>query len=203
MSVAMNGASTKVLINQFDGTNNGNGVILTTTEFASLMFQLKAIEHSFVVGERKAEFISVVEKVDKSTETDVVTQQSEKQVASRVGTKGELHERLKNAPKKREGLTETLQQQQLCYDNDGVCETYNRKQDLVRAAKRPVPFSQVADSKDEHCDIMKNAKKRRRFSKSNYDTITMAFAKALRAHIDGIVTSQCLGCMLNISYDRD
>ena len=31
----------------------------------------------------------------------------------------------------------------------------------------------------------------------------MAFAKALRAHIDGIVTSQCLGCMLNISYDRD
>ena len=57
MSVAMNGASTKVLINQFDGTNNGNGVILTTTEFASLMFQLKAIEHSFAVGERKAEFI--------------------------------------------------------------------------------------------------------------------------------------------------
>ena len=33
--------------------------------------------------------------------------------------------------------------------------------------------------------------------------VTMAFAKALRAHIDGIVTSQCLGCMLNISYDRD
>ena len=31
----------------------------------------------------------------------------------------------------------------------------------------------------------------------------MAFAKALRAHIDGIVTSQCLGCMLNISYERD
>ena len=101
VSVAMNGPSTKVRINQFDGTKNGNGVILTTTEFASLIFQLKAIEHSFVVGERKAEFISVVEKVDKSTETDVVTQQSEKQAASRVVTKGELHERLKNAPKKR------------------------------------------------------------------------------------------------------
>ena len=56
LSVAMNGPSTKVLINQFDGTKSGNGVILTTTEFASLMFQLKAIEHSFVVGERKAEF---------------------------------------------------------------------------------------------------------------------------------------------------
>ena len=77
------------------------------------------------------------------------------------------------------------------------------EKDVVRAAKRPAQVSPVADSKDEHCDIMKNVKKRRRFSKSNYDTITMAFAKALRAHIDGIVTSQCLGCMLNITYDRD
>ena len=41
----MNGLSTKVLINQFDGTKHGNGVILSTTDFASLMFQLKAIEH--------------------------------------------------------------------------------------------------------------------------------------------------------------
>ena len=88
VSVAMDGPSTKVLINQFYGTKNGNGVILTTTEFASLMFQLKAIEHQFVVGDRKAEFISVAEKAEKSTETDVVTQQSEKQAASRVGTKG-------------------------------------------------------------------------------------------------------------------
>ena len=48
MSVAMNGPITTVFINQLDGTKNGNGVILTTTEFASLMFQLKAIEHSFV-----------------------------------------------------------------------------------------------------------------------------------------------------------
>ena len=63
--------------------------------------------------------------------------------------------------------------------------------------------SPVSDSKDELCDIMKNAKKKRTFSKNDYDMITMAFAKALRAHIDGIVTSQCLGCMLNISYDRD
>ena len=31
----------------------------------------------------------------------------------------------------------------------------------------------------------------------------MAFAKAVRAHIDEIVTSQCLCCMLNILYDRD
>ena len=54
------------------------------------MFQLKAIEHSFVVGECKAEFNPVVEKVDKSTATDVVTQQSEKQAASRAGTKGNL-----------------------------------------------------------------------------------------------------------------
>ena len=54
MSVAVNGPRKKVLINQFDGTKNGNGVILTTTEFASLMFQLKAIEHSFVVVERKS-----------------------------------------------------------------------------------------------------------------------------------------------------
>ena len=45
VSVAMNGPSTKVLINQFDGTKNGNGVILTTTEFALILFQLKAIEH--------------------------------------------------------------------------------------------------------------------------------------------------------------
>ena len=72
----------------------------------------------------------------------------------------------------------------MCYDNDGVCETYNRKQDVVRAVKRPAPVSPVADSKDEHCDIMKNAKKRRRFSKSNYDMITMAFAKPFREHID-------------------
>ena len=60
VSVAMNGPSTKVLINQFDGMKHGNGVILNTTEFASLMFLLKAIEHSFLVGERKAEFIPVV-----------------------------------------------------------------------------------------------------------------------------------------------
>ena len=77
------------------------------------------------------------------------------------------------------------------------------KQDVVRAAKRSSPVSPVADSKDEHCDIMMNVKKRPRFSKINYDIITMAFAKALRMHIDGIVMSQCLGCMLNISYDRD
>ena len=63
------------------------------------MFQLKAIEHSFLVGEGRAEFIPDAEKVDKSTETDVVIQQSEKQAASCAGTKGELHERLKNAPK--------------------------------------------------------------------------------------------------------
>ena len=76
------------------------------------------------------------------------------------------------------------------------------KQDVVNAEKRPAPVSPVANSKDELCDMMKNAKKRK-FSKKNYHMITMAFAKALRVHIDGIVTSQCLGCMLNISYDRD
>ena len=54
VSVAMNGSSTKVLINQFDGTNNGNGVMLSTTDFALLTFQLKAIEHSFIFGERDA-----------------------------------------------------------------------------------------------------------------------------------------------------
>ena len=75
------------------------------------------------------------------------------------------------------------------------------KQDVAHAEKRPAPVSPVANSKDELCDMMKNAKKRK-FSKKNYDMITMAFAKALRAHIDGIVTSQCMGCMLN-RYDRD
>ena len=53
MSVVMNGPSTNVLINHFDETKHGNGVVLNTTEFASLMFQLKAIKHSFLVGERK------------------------------------------------------------------------------------------------------------------------------------------------------
>ena len=130
VSVVMNGPSTKVLINQFDGTKlYNNGVMLSTADFASLMFQLKAIEHSFLIGESKTEFIIDAEQVDKTTETDVVTQQAEKQATSRAGTKGELHERLKNAPKKRERLTEPSQQlpqkQQLCYDNDGVCETYN------------------------------------------------------------------------------
>ena len=68
----------------------------------------------------------------------------------------------------------------MCYDNDGVCETYNMKQDVVRAGKRPAPVSPGVDSKGELCDIMKNAKKRK-FSRNNYDMITMAFAKVLRA----------------------
>ena len=67
------------------------------------------------------------------------------------------------------------------------------KQDVVRAGKRHAPVSPVADRKDELCNIMKNAKKKRTFSKNNYDMTTMAFAKALRAHIDGIVRSQCMG----------
>ena len=45
VSVAMNGSSTKILIRQFDGDNHDNGVMLSTTDFASLMFQLKAIEY--------------------------------------------------------------------------------------------------------------------------------------------------------------
>ena len=76
------------------------------------------------------------------------------------------------------------------------------KQDVVRAGKRPAPVSPGVDSKGELCDIMKNAKKKRKYSKNNYDIITMAFAKALRAHIDGIVTSQCLGCMLQLTREQ-
>ena len=38
---------------------------------------------------------------------------------------------------------------------------------------------------------------------SRNGAITMTFAKALDQHIDSIVKSQCLGCMLKISYDRD
>ena len=105
VTVAMNGSSSKVLMKQFDGKNNGNGVMLSTTDFASLMFQLKAIEHSFIVGERRAEFIPNAETVDKSTETDVVvSMQADKQADSRDGNKGELHEMLMNAPKIRERL---------------------------------------------------------------------------------------------------
>ena len=106
VSLVMNGPSTKILIRQFDGVKYDNGMMLSTTDFASLMFQLKAIEHSFLLGERKEEFTTALETVDKSTETDAG--QQEKQAVSRVGTKGELHERLKNAPKKRELMTETL-----------------------------------------------------------------------------------------------
>ena len=40
VSVVMNGPSTKVLINQFDGTKHANDVILSKTDFASLMFEL-------------------------------------------------------------------------------------------------------------------------------------------------------------------
>ena len=45
VSLVMNGPSTKVLIRQLDGVKHGNGVMLSTTDLASLMFQLKAIEH--------------------------------------------------------------------------------------------------------------------------------------------------------------
>ena len=68
------------------------------------------------------------------------------------------------------------------------------KQDVVRAGKRPAPVSPGVDSKGELFDIIKNANKKRKFSKNNYDMITMAFAKVLRGHIDGIVRIQCLGC---------
>ena len=58
-----------------------------------------------------------------------------------------------------------------------------------------------AETKGELHERLKKASKKRKMTKN--DAITMTFAKALHQHIDGIVKSQYLGCMLNISYDRD
>ena len=92
---------------------------------------------------------------------------------------------MKNAPKKRELLAETLkQQQQLRYDNDAVSEVYDIDKNVVRPEKRPAPVSPGVDTKDELSDIMKNSKKKRKLLKNNYDMITMAFAKVLGDHID-------------------
>ena len=64
VSLVMNGPGTKIFIRHFNGEKHDNGVMLSTTDFASLMFQLKAIEHSFLLGERKAEFTAAAETAE-------------------------------------------------------------------------------------------------------------------------------------------
>ncbi len=108
VSVIMNGSSTWVHIRQF---TCGDGVMLSASDFASLMFQLKAIEQSFMqhnvqilpvrstIIEPQVASSSVIQIpiVSKLTQTDKVVEHS----SPRAKTKGELRERLKNAPKKR------------------------------------------------------------------------------------------------------
>ena len=143
VSLIMNGPNTWVHIRQFTSEEEAsNGVMLSTADFASFMFQLKAIEQSFI-GARSMEMIQkdVSSQVNNAIITPIINDCTANSASPRAGTKGELYERLKNAPKKR------------------------------------------------------------KLTKNN--AITMAFARALRHHIDGIVTSQCLGCMLNLQPEHE
>ena len=134
-------------------------------------------------------------------------------------------------------IEDTVQRQQLRYDNDGVCETYDIIQDVacLRIVEEHVagnaqqqgtedPARAEKDGKGTKAYLRKRhreastkkakkrctpgeAKKRRTSREAKkrklFDPNTMAYAEVLKGHIDGIVRSQCLGCMINSMDHHD
>ena len=142
VSVGVKDDLTLISIRQFnkeDGINK-DGVMIPIHEFASFMFQLKAIEQSFISTEQYIEKEEVKQEEQVEEEVD--------------GKKSDLKKRL-NA--------------------------------TINERKRKQPPVAVVKSKQ----------------KPKTDPITMAFARALHGHIKSIVTSQCLGCMMNLMDHHD
>ena len=130
VSLVMNGPHTWIHIRQSAGEDaTVNNVVLSSTNFASFMFQLKAIEASFIHDAQVTMRNNSIEAANKSVQTDdklvqtadesvqtvdefvqMVSVPDEKNTPptvapatakrSRAGTKGELHERLRNAKKR-------------------------------------------------------------------------------------------------------
>ncbi len=213
VNLAMKGTSTWVHIRQFTGVDEegmvkiANGLKLTTTDFASLMFQLKAIEKSFLNGERRVEVLAAnVETVhttksehDKCDPTVIdLTVKCEPSTDHTVKCEPSGDYTLK---------CESVTNQTYTIHTGKRVAT--EMADGSRAGKRvatEMAEGSRAGTKGELRDRLKNRAKKQKMSKmskmpkmskSSYDEITMAFAQVLRQHIDGIVKSQCLGCMMN------
>ena len=132
VSLVMNGPHgfTCVHIRQFAGEGGSvNNVVLSSTNFAALMFQLKATEASFICDAQVTIRNNSIETANKSVQTvdesvhaidefvQMDTAPEEKSVyvtaatapptakRSHAGTKGELRERLQNAKKKKRKMT--------------------------------------------------------------------------------------------------
>ena len=175
VSLVMNGSNTWVHIRQFareDGSENN--VVLSSTNFASLMFQLKAIEASFICDAQIAIRNNSIETIDKSVQT----------------VDESVH-----------AIDEFVQMNTTPDEKSVAAATSAAAAVAVTAVTPPTAKRPRAGTKGELRERLKKANKKRKMSKN--DAITMTFAKALDQHIDGIVKSQCLGCMFNISYDRD
>ena len=165
VSLVMNGSNTWVHIRQFAREGGSeNNVLLSSANFASFMFQLKAIEASFICDGQVTIRNNSIETIDKSVQT--------------------VDESVDTAP-----------------DEKSVYVAAAAAATTAVAVTPPTAKRLRAGTKGELHERLKNVNKKRKMSKN--DAITMTFAKALDQHIDGIVKSQCLGCMFNTSYDRD
>ena len=172
VSLVMNGSNTWVHIRQFareDGSENN--VVLSSTNFASLMFQLKAIEASFICDAQIAIRNNSIETIDKSVQT----------------VDESVH------------AIDDFVQMNTTPDDKSVAAATSAA--AVAVVTPPTAKRLHAGTKGALHERLKNVNKKRKMSRN--DAITMTFAKALAEHNDGIVKSQCLGCMFNISYDRD
>ena len=171
VSLVMNGPHTWIHIRQFAGEDaTVNNVVLSSTNFASLMFQLKAIEASFIHDAQVTMRNNSIETANKSVQTvDKYVQTADESVQT---------------------VDEFVQ----------MVAVPDEKNTGTPAAVAPATAKRSrAGTKGELRERLRNAKKKRKMTKNDVTT----FAKALDQHIDGIVKSQCVGCMLNISYDRD
>ena len=176
VSLAVSGPHALLHIRQFivDGRRedgmmkvNNDGVLLSTGEFASFMFQLKAIERAFLDGEREEEEEEHrpihQTSVDKSVQTD--DNESAAASPSTIDVVDSLPENAK-----------------------------------VLLVKRQISHSPVANASDS-ISVVPKKRKVARNSKS-FNVFTTAFASVLREHIDSIVKSQCLGCLLGLQPEQ-
>jgi hypothetical protein len=144
ISIDTSANETRVHIRQF---NNLNGITLKAAEFSSFMFQIKAIERSFLES--------------------MVAQNSV--------------------------VMEHVNQQ-----NDSVKENNN---DLVEQSVMnehiAVDTAELKKKRKVHQAASNSTKKKRN------EEVMNAYCNVLLTHIDAIVASQCLGCLINVDNAHD
>jgi hypothetical protein len=142
---------------------NMDGVSLSGTNFASLLYQLKAIENSLLFGTTT----TLQEEEQQQQQQEEQENQQEEQQDQSV----QVPEKTK--PKRAVGTT-----------NKG----YMRKRYLSAPPPRATEVKEVNKKK-------KTTTKKKK--KEDFDEYTMSFAQVLHGHIEGIVKSQCVGCVNN------